>query len=101
MCSLGVLAWLLYRVFKKAMQAIDAAQEWENDINSQLGQARVVGSVDKTTSPAFFTPVRVAYSDYVQGKNTRTLDRAQRRTQRRSELGQPQLMGDLKRLQER
>lgn len=100
-CSLGVLAWLLYRVFLKAKRALDEALEWEMNINSELGQATVVGSVAKTTSPAIFTPVRVAYSDYVQGKNTRTLDRAQRRTQRRNELGQPQLIGDLKRLQER
>lgn len=101
MCSLCVLAWLLYRVFKKALCTLDAAQEWEANIDSQLGQATVVGSVAKSTTPAIFTPVRVAYSDYIQGKNTRTLDRAQRRTERRDALGQPQLIGDLKRLQER
>lgn len=101
MFSLCVLAWLLYRVLRKALSTLDVVQEWESTINSELGQTAVVGSVAKTTPPAIFTPVRTAYSDYVQGKNTRTLDRAKRRSQRRNELGQPQLIGDLKRLQER
>lgn len=83
------------------MLARDVALDWETAISSELDQAVVAGSVAKASPPAIFTPVRRAYSDYIQGKHTRTLDRAKRRTQRRNDLGQPQLIGDLKRLQER
>ncbi|WP_237234056.1 hypothetical protein [Rothia nasimurium] len=99
--SLCLLAWLLYRAFRKALGALDAAQDWESSITDALGQANHAQPLREEPQPALFIPVGTAYADYIQGKNTRTLDRARRRSQRRDELGQPQLVGDLKRLQER
>lgn len=99
--SLCLLAWLLYLVFRKAMGSLDAATDWESHITDSLGSASVLKPLREPHQPAIFTPVGQAYSDYIQGKNTRTLDRARRRSQRRDELGQPQLVGDIKRLQER
>ncbi|WP_421084086.1 hypothetical protein [Rothia nasimurium] len=101
MSSLCLLAWLLYRVFRSFMGSLDAATAWEATINDSLSQAAVLKPLEEPRPPAVFTPVSEAYTDYIQGKYTRTLDRSRRRAQRREELGQPQLVGDLKRLQER
>ena len=98
---LCLLTWLLYRVFRKARAAFDAAGQWEASITGALGEASYARPLESASEPAIFTPVTAAYTRYVQGKNTRTLDRARRRYTRRDELGQPQLVGDLKSLQER
>lgn len=93
--SLSLLAWLLWRVLGKGLAVLDAAEEWERLISSQLGEASSSRPLAVQRPPAVFTPVSVAVRDFTQGKQQRTLDRAERRIKRRDQLGQPQLIGDL------
>ncbi|MDY3049359.1 MAG: hypothetical protein SOR40_06255 [Rothia sp. (in: high G+C Gram-positive bacteria)] len=83
------------------MGALEEVGQWETQVSSTLGQAAHARPLKDPTLPAIFSPVGRTYRSYIQGKNSRTLDRARRRMRRRQKLGQPQLMGDLKRLQER
>lgn len=93
--SLSLLAWLLWRVLRKGLATLKAAEEWENLISSQLGDTAVSTTVRCHQPVALFKPVSVAAREFTQGAHQRTLDRAQRRIKRRDQLGQPQLIGDL------
>lgn len=93
--SLSFLAWLLWRVLRKGLATLKAAEEWENLISSQLGDTTTSTIVKDPQPVAVFKPVSVAAREFTQGAHQRTLDRAQRRIKRRKQLGQPQLIGDL------
>lgn len=99
--SLGLLAWLLWKVLLKALASLEALGDWGNSVADGLDKHLQARPLEEAAPSALFTPPGQAYRDYVQGKNKRTLGRSARRVQRREELGQPQLLGDLRRLQER
>lgn len=99
--SLGLLAWLLWKVLLRALASLEALGDWGNSVADSLDTHLQARPLEEAAPSALFTSPGQAYRDYVQGKNKRTLGRSARRVQRREELGQPQLLGDLRRLQER